>query len=479
MTEKILVVDDDPLMLQSLQLRLGDEGYRVQTASDGYAALECCDHTDFDLIICDVKMPGIDGLETLRRIRRNHPDIRSILITGFAGSEAPIQAIRLGVSDYLYKPFEDEQFIHCVHQVLKELQLERENRRLLAELQSQNQKLNLQVKVFRDREKRYFDFANMIGSSPVMTDLFQKVRQLAQTRSTVLLLGESGTGKELVARAIHNSGPRSKECFVAINCSAISRDLLESELFGHRKGAFTGADSEHRGLLEVASGGTVLLDEIGDMPMELQAKLLRVLEQGTLRRVGESAERRIDARIISATNVDLTRRIAEGAFRQDLFYRLNTITLRIPTLRERPEDIPRIAEHFLKTYAAEQGKHLLGFCPATQRWMQQHSWKGNVRELRNAVERAVIFAEEGTTIGWELLPGEEFSPQKMPDTAREECQEGNWNQRLCRFERQLLLEALQKAQGNVTQAARILGISRTNLHNKLTKHRLTPSPDSV
>ncbi len=472
MSEKILVVDDDPLMLQTLRLRLGDEGYLVQTAPDGFAALQSCDGDDFDLIICDVKMPGIDGLETLRRIRKTRPLVKSILITGFAETEAPIQAIRLGVSDYLFKPFEDEQFIHRVRQVLRELRLERENRQLLEELQAQNRKLQIQVKVFRDRENRQFDFENMVGGAPQMSDLFQKVRQLAQTRSAVLLLGESGTGKELVARAIHNAGPRSRECFVAINCSALSRELLESELFGHRKGAFTGADSDHRGLLEEASGGTVLLDEIGDMPLELQARLLRVLEQGTLRRVGENTERRIDVRILSATNIDLAQRMAEGTFRQDLYYRLNTITLRIPSLRERPEDIPRLAEHFLKRFSAEQGKRLAGFSAEARLWMQRYRWPGNVRELRNAVERAVIFAEEGAPVAAESLAAEEFRPREAAVPAAEPPSDQNLGQRVALFERRLIAEALEKAQGQITQAARLLGISRTNLHNKLAKHRI-------
>ena len=477
MAEKILVADDDSLMLQTLQLRLEDEGYEVTTAADGYSALDASHGAEFDLVICDVKMPGLDGLETLARIKERRQDIKSILITGFAGSDAPVRAIRLGVNDYLFKPFEDEQFIHCVRQVLNELRLECENRRLLAELQAQNQKLKSQVRVFRDRENRHFDFENMVGSDSRMAELFHKVRRLAQTRSAVLILGESGTGKELVARAIHNSGPRTKECFVAVNCSAISRDLLESELFGHRKGAFTGADSEHRGLLEEASGGTLLLDEIGDMPMELQAKLLRVLEQGTLRRVGENTERRIDVRILSATHVDLAQRIKEGSFRQDLYYRLNTVTLRIPALRERPEDITPLAEYFLKKFAVEQGKQLLGFSQATRGWMQQHAWAGNVRELRNAVERAVIFAEEGTSIGWELLPGEEFPILNNTGKAGEEIPSGNLAQRVNDFERQLIGDALEKAAGQVSKAAQLLGLSRTNLHNKMNKHRLSIQSD--
>lgn len=463
MVERILIVDDDALMLQTLQMRLQDEGYEVGLASDGYQAVEECRRNDFHLVICDVKMPGIDGLETLRRIKELRSGIRSIIITGFASEDAPVRAIRMGVDDYLYKPFEDEQFIHCVKQVLGRLKLEEENRRLLQQLQDQNSRLTTQVKVLRDQEKRHFDFENIIGNSPAMVELLKQAHAVAKTRSTVLLQGESGTGKEVFARAIHHDSPRARECFVAINCSAISKDLLESELFGHRRGAFTGAESDRRGLMEEASGGTILLDEIGDMQIDLQAKLLRVLEENTIRRIGENLERKIDVRVISATNTDLSARVQQGTFREDLFYRLNTVTLRIPPLRERQEDLEPLAKHFLERFAAEQGKSLRGIRDETLQHLRGLPWKGNVREVRNVIERAVIFAEEGGWIDLELLfPGSATVPAS-----------GNLNTQVQEYERRLISEALSRCGGKVVQAALRLGISRTNLHNKMAKHGMT------
>ena len=472
MRKNILVVDDDSLMLQTLRLRLEDEGYKVNLAPDGYQAVEICRHHTCHLVICDVKMPGIDGLETLRRIKELRPAIKSIILTGFASEDAPVRAIRLGVDDYLYKPFEDEQFIHCVQKVLKELQLEVENQQLLKELGAQNKHLHTQVKVLKEQEKKQCDFDHIIGRSPAMTSLLKQLSQVAPTQSTVLLMGESGTGKEVIARAIHHTSPRAKECFVAINCSAISRDLLESELFGHRKGAFTGADSDRRGLLEEASGGTVLLDEIGDMPFDLQAKLLRVLEEGTVRRIGENTERRIDVRVISATNHDLTRQIQERKFREDLFYRLNTVILRIPPLRERIEDVESLAQHFLHRFSKELGKAIQGLHSETIEYLSRHPWRGNVRELRNAIERAVIFADPDSWIRPEQLTLNE--PTESQDT-KIHGKLQNLSRRGEGYERRLIVEALKKSGGKVAQAAKLLGISRTNLHNKLVKHSLNPS----
>jgi DNA-binding NtrC family response regulator len=467
MAERILVVDDDALMLQTLQLRLQDEGYDVGLASDGYQAIEECRKNHFHLVICDVKMPGIDGLETLRRIKDLKPELRSIIITGFASEDAPVRAIRLGVDDYLFKPFEDEQFIHCVKQVLGRLKLETENRLLLQQLQEQNSKLTTHVKVLRDQEKRHFDFENIIGRSPAMVGLMKQAQAVARTRSTVLLVGESGTGKEVFARAIHHASPRDRDCFVAINCSAISKDLLESELFGHRRGAFTGAESDRRGLMEEASGGTILLDEIGDMPIDLQAKLLRVLEEGTIRRIGENTERRIDVRVISATNADLSSRVEQGTFREDLFYRLNTITLRIPPLRERLEDLEPLVHYFLARFSAEQGKSFQGIRGETLQYLLGLPWKGNVREVRNVIERAVIFAEDGDWIGLDLMaPG-----RSAVETAASAT--GNLNARVEDFERRLIEEALRLSGSKVVQAALHLGISRTNLHNKMAKHKIS------
>ena len=382
---RILVVDDERSMQEFLEICFRGQGYDVATAGDVDTALALIDADDYDVVLSDLQMSGRSGLDLLHAVRETSPETAVILITAFATTETAIAAMKEGAYDYVTKPFKVDELRLVVEKALEKKLLSRENRRLRSELQSQ----------LRQRD--------LIGTSAAMHRVYELVSQVAETRTNVLISGESGTGKELVARAIHARSDRRDRPFVAINCGAIPENLLESELFGHVKGAFTGAVSGKEGLFETADGGTLLLDEVGELPASLQVKLLRVLQERTIRRVGGTSDRRVDVRILAATNRRLEQEVAGGRFREDLYYRLNVIQIALPPLRERREDIPLLVQHFVEKYARELGKPIRGVGAAAAERLLAYPYPGNVRELENAIERAVALSRDGE-IGPDALP---------------------------------------------------------------------------
>ncbi|HEU4369050.1 MAG TPA: sigma-54 dependent transcriptional regulator [Methylomirabilota bacterium] len=438
MTPKILVVDNDREMVNLLQGHLAGQGWAVAGAIGGADAMTAMGREDYDVILTDLVMDGVDGLALLREARQRDPVPRVVLMTAFGSLETAIEAIRHGAYDYLTKPFKMEQASLAVQRALDDRRLREENRRLKAAVEQR------------------FGFDSIIGGSPALRRVFEQVRAIAEADAAVLLIGESGTGKELVARAIHHNSARRDGPFVAVNCAAIPENLLESELFGHEKGAFTGADRKRRGLFAEASSGTVFLDEIGDVAPPLQAKLLRVLQDKAVRPVGGSQEIQLDLRVISATNRDLAARVAEGQFREDLYYRLAVIPVRLPSLRERAEDIPLLAAHFLRRAAASLGKPLEGFDDEATAWLLRHRWPGNVRELENVVERSATLAR-GPLVTLADLHTEFVMPASGGGATRPT---------LAELEADYIQRVLEETRGDKVAAARILGISVRTLQRR-------------
>jgi len=383
---RVLVVDDEQSMRQMVAIALRQEGYDVVMAEDGEVASRELQANKVDIVVSDIKMPGLDGIELLRFVREHCPATEVILMTAYTSTESAIEALRAGAYDYLSKPFEIDELLVTVQHALERRALRNDNLYLRREL--------------TDRHR----FDELVGRSPAMKRLFDLIGRLAQTDITVLITGESGTGKELVAKAIHNQGPRAQAPFIVINCAAVPAQLLESELFGYQRGSFTGADRDKDGLFVAAQGGTLVLDEIAEMPLEMQPKLLRVLEDHKVRPVGATKETLVDVRVLAATNRDLQKETAQGRFREDLFYRLNVIQIDIPPLRERAEDIPLLAEHFLELITAGDGERTIsGFSREAKQQLESYSWPGNVRELGNAIRRAATL-ESDNTIQAENLP---------------------------------------------------------------------------
>jgi two-component system, NtrC family, response regulator PilR len=368
---RILIVDDERSMREMLEILLRREGYDVTAADGGTAAIALLQERPFDMLISDVRMPDVSGIDVLRTAKALNPGIIGIMVTAYGSKESIQEVLRLQAADYLDKPFNVEELKFRVRKELERNRIQQENVLLKRALRNSNR------------------FADIIGSSPAMGAVFQLVETIAPTTSTVLISGESGTGKELIARAIHFNSPRKDRPFVAVNCGALSETLLDSELFGHVRGAFTGADSNKKGLIEVAEKGTIFLDEIGEMSPLVQVKLLRVLQERKFRRLGGTEEIDADIRILAATNRDLSKLVAEGTFREDLFYRINVIPMRLPPLRERADDIPLLASHFVAKFAAAMGKDVAGISSAAMALLQAYPWPGNIRELENAIERAV------------------------------------------------------------------------------------------
>jgi DNA-binding NtrC family response regulator len=370
---KILVVDDEENIRTIIKRSFQKEGYTVFTASSGNEALQELTKNSFDLVITDLKMPDGDGINLIKQIHSLYPDTMVMVITAYASTESAVEAMKAGAIDYIVKPINIEELRIIVRNALEKKTLQEENLRLKRELYEK------------------YSFHNIIGKSKKMKEIFTLIEKVSPTNSTVLITGESGTGKELVAKAIHYSSLRKDQPFVSINCGALPENLLESELFGHVKGSFTGAYTDKKGLFEIAHKGTILLDEISEMSLWMQVKLLRVLQEKKIRRVGGTEEKEVDVRIIASTNVDLNERIREGKFREDLFYRLNVIRINIPPLRERKEDIPLLIEHFIKIYNQRTGKNIRGIKEDALKILQSYHWPGNVRELENCIERAVVF----------------------------------------------------------------------------------------
>ena len=387
MAERLLIVEDEETLCESLKRVLSKDGYEVDTVNSAESALLKIEETVYDLIISDIILPGIDGIELLRRIREKLQDQIVIIVTAYASIETAVGALRAGAHDYVIKPIIHEEIKRVVKNALRERSLKAEN-----------------VILRKQIEERY-DFGNIVGQSSGIVSLIAEVKKIADSRSNVLLLGETGTGKELIARALHYNSSRQAKTFVPINCSAIPENLLESELFGYLKGAFTGAVSSKRGLFEEADGGTVFLDEIGDLSQQLQAKLLRVIDDHEIRPLGGVNSKKVDIRIIAATNRDIVRSVQEGAFREDLYYRINVITIKLPPLRDRKEDIAVLARHFLEKYSHELGKSVKFIDDSALKLLMDYNWPGNVRELQNIVERGVLITESNTIFPEHLSEG--------------------------------------------------------------------------
>jgi two-component system response regulator AtoC len=435
---KILVVDDEAIIRESLRDWLSDVGHQVLMAENGSQALEIIEKEKPSIAIVDLVMPGMDGIELLKRAKKISPGLEGIVITAYGSIPTAIAAMKEGAYDYIEKPFCPEKAELLIEKLV-------EHQRLIEENVSLQQKLD-------DR----YRFENIIAKSPKMQQVIEVIKVVAKSNATVLIIGESGTGKELVARAIHSQSYRKDKPFVAVSCAALPESLLESELFGHEKGAFTGAYAQRRGKFEVANRGTLFLDEIGEMSANIQVHLLRVLEEKEFTRVGGNELIKVDVRVISATNKDMKKAIISEQFREDLYYRLNVVTIELPPLRERQEDIPLLAQHFLKKFAVENQKEITGFSPEAADLLLRYEWPGNVRELENAIERAVILAKNSHV---EIidLPQENLLPAHSVPAGRN----------LSEVEREHIMNVLSETGGNYSQAARILGISRATLYNKI------------
>jgi DNA-binding NtrC family response regulator len=427
----VLLVDDEQAMVRMVQRHLEGEGFQVTPLSTGPEALAALAREEYDVILTDLVMSDVDGLAVLREAQRLQPAARVILMTAFASMETAIAAMRQGAYDYLSKPFKMGEVTIAVRRAAEDRRLREENRRL------------------RDEVGRRYAITSLLGTSAAMQPVFELIAAVAASESAVLLVGESGTGKELAARAIHWNGARGAGPFVAVNCAAIPDTLLESELFGHEKGAFTGAQRKRRGLFAEASGGTLFLDEIADMSLALQAKLLRALQDKTIRPVGGNEEIRLDVRVVSATNSDLPARVREGVFREDLYYRLAVIPIRLPSLRERAEDIPLLARHFLERTAATLGRRFEGFADDALAWLSKQPWPGNVRQLENVVERAATLAKGSWITRADV--GTDFGSVVGAGTARRPT--------LHEVEERYIDQVLAETKGDKNAAARILGVS--------------------
>ncbi len=447
----VLIVDDEPDIRDALEEVLRND-YQVSSVEDGRAAVVSLEHSQYDVVLLDLKMPYLTGLDVLKEIRRNKQDVSVIMLTGYATVETAVEAMKLGAYDFIRKPIGMENVKAVVERAVERKSLIEENKYLHKQLEDT------------------FSFSHIIGKSKQMRQLYALLRKIAPTKTTVLIQGESGTGKEVVAKTIHYSSPRKNRRFIAINCGGVPETLLESELFGHTKGAFTGADRAKQGLFEVAEGGTIFLDEINTAPISTQVKLLRVIEDSKFIPLGGTKEVTVDVRIMASSNVDLTSEVSAGAFRRDLFYRLNVVRIFLPPLRERREDIPLLAEHFLHKYCKEQQKAIRGFSAEAIELFLRHDWQGNVRELENAVEHAVTLCGDDIILPCDLptsitspTPEHSLSAIKFPFKKAKES-----------FEREYIVDILKANGGNVAKSARMAQIARQNLHEKIKRYSINP-----
>lgn len=448
--ETILIVDDEKNYLVVLSAFLSEEGYETLTADSGSRALEIVETTDLDLVVTDMKMPTMDGIELLKRIKEKVPDLPVVMMTAYGTVEKAVEAMQLGAFNFILKPFQNETLKQIIHKAVSTYRVLKENRRL--------------VEALEDR----YRFDNIIGKSGSMQAVFDMIKKVAHTKATVLITGESGTGKELIAKAIHFNSPRRNKPLVAVSCAALTETLLESELFGHEKGAFTGATAMKKGRFELADGGTLFLDEIGEVPVSLQVKLLRVLEEMRFERVGGTRTIDVDVRLIAATNKDLKAEVEQYHFREDLYFRLNVLHFKLQPLRERSEDIPPLIAHFAKKFAQESKKGKITFTPEAMRFLCNHRWPGNVRELEHAIERAVLLSK-GNEITLDDLPKDlmSFSDLEVPIDWEKLS---NLPETLDAIEKRLIQKALSLSNNVQSRAANLLGIPRTNLHYRLKKH---------
>jgi DNA-binding NtrC family response regulator len=458
MKARILVVDDEEIVIRSCLRILGDDGdCEVEAVQDGLEALKKIDDSHFDVLILDIMMPKMDGLEVLQRVKETHPDIDVIMVTGLSQIETAVRSMKLGAFDYLPKPFDPDELKLVVKRALERRQLLQENLELRSEVSSK------------------YRFENIIGASPQMQNVYRLIAKCAPTNSTVMLTGESGTGKELIARAIHYNSLRKDKPFVAVDCNSLSENLLESEMFGHVKGSFTGAVVNKKGMFEVADSGTLFLDEIGNISLATQAKLLRVIQEREFKAVGDTRNQSANFRLLTATNKDLKAMVADGTFREDLFYRINIFPIQIPPLRERRDDIPPLAFHFLKVFSEELGKNVTEFSEGAMSALVHHDWPGNVRELENAIHRAVILATDKVVRQAHLaniidalprldldVPRTSDELKRIKKVAREKSVEN--------IEKLFVLEALKRNAWNVTRSAEETGMQRANFQALMKKY---------
>jgi DNA-binding NtrC family response regulator len=462
----VLIVDDEELLVKSCAQILSSEGHTVHTEGRGRNAMEAVKRHRPDIVLTDLMLPDMDGLQLLKDVKKQAPETLVVMITGFATVDSSVEAIRAGAYDYIPKPFTATQLRILIGRAAQQVKLVRDNAAL------------------RDQLKKHYSFDNIIGTSESIQKVFSVVSRVAPTDASVFVAGESGTGKELIATAIHGNSRRSARPFMAINCAALPDNLLESELFGHEKGAFTGADTMKRGLLEVAAGGTFFMDEITEMSMELQAKLLRVIQERRIRRLGGEVEIPIDVRWVSATNRDPDQAVRDGLLRQDLLYRLNVVPVKLPPLRSRREDIPALAQHFLRRFAQDYDRDNLRFSAEALRMLQDYDWPGNVRELQNVVERTVSMCLPGQEIGAEDMP-EELTQRRPAATRGGSAPVYSAdlpfhvakNDAITLFEKGYLSEVLKRHGGNISQAARTAGIDRKTIHRMLAKYQLEGRDD--
>ena len=457
MTSRILIVDDEEIVVRSCRRILAAGGHAVDSADNGLDALRMVDENPFDIVVLDIMMPKMDGLQVLQQLKERHPDVDVIMITGLSQIQTAVKAMKLGAFDYLPKPFDPDELEQVVARALERRRLMQQNRSLKSEVSSK------------------YRFENIIGSSPAMQNVFRLIAKCAPTNSTVLITGESGTGKEMIARAIHYNSLRQDHPFVTVDCNTLSENLLESELFGHVKGSFTGAVASKRGMFEVANGGSLFLDEFGNIPLDTQAKLLRVIQEREFRPVGSTQVQTTNVRLIAATNKDLKAMVAAGTFREDLYYRVAVFPIQAPALRERRDDIPALAFHFLKRVCAELERPVPEISEAAMSALMQHDWPGNVRELENVIQRAVILCSDNIIrqshlagiAGAGLKPDAEVPRtgedlKRLKKLAREKSVE--------EIEKQFILETLRRNDNNVTRSAEETGMQRTNFQALMKKY---------
>ena len=444
---RILIVEDDPKMRDALQYIMRKEGYGVDAVGEGESALEKLKATDYELIISDLKLPGMDGMDVLRAAKKYKPYVGVIVITAYGTIDSAVVAMKSGAEDYITKPFNIDHIRLVVKKALEKRELSTRNALLESQL------------------RRKYRFENIIGNSEAMIAVYRMIEQVKDSRTTVLLRGETGTGKELVARAIHFNSVRADNPFIPLNCAALSENLAGSELFGHVKGSFTGAFRDRRGIFEMAEGGTIFLDEIGDIGLGLQQVLLRVLEDGEIQPVGSTERKKVSVRIIAATNRNLEQLVREGKFREDLYYRINVVAVDLPPLRERREDIGVLARHFLHKYTVESGKQLRGISPEALALLEAAPWPGNVRELENVIERAVLLADDD-----EINPGHLPRHLRHPPPAEPGGSESDGS--LEQVGRNHIIEVLRSTEGNKAKASAILGINRTTLWRMMQKLKI-------
>jgi DNA-binding NtrC family response regulator len=457
-SERILVVDDEVDLASSCQRLLQSKGYEVRVAGTGEEALDAVAREEFHLVLTDLKMPGMGGMELLRRLREEHPEILVVMMTAYSTVEDAVEAMGLGAVNFVPKPFTPDHLQIVIDKALEEHSLRRENRTL------------------RDQLNRQYSFDNIIGKSPAMVQVFESIKKISETDISVLVSGASGTGKELIAQSIHAHSRRAGKAFVPINCGALPEHLVESEIFGYEKGAFTGAARAKPGLLEEADGGTFFMDEIGELPLPLQVKFLRVLEDGRFRRLGSNQEQEVNVRLVCATNRDLEQEVKDGEFREDLFYRINTFPIRLPPLRERRDDIPLLSDYYLQRYAEKNGREVSTISPEAMHLLMAHEWRGNVRELQNVIERALVLASGDTVRPQDLPP-----TVVAPDGSSADDHPGFYlhlpfkeaKERLVEeFEKRYIADVLKRFKGNISRSAEQIGIDRRSLHRLLAKYHL-------